>query len=342
MLETVFANVVQKFLETWDLHDTRAAERFEWVVGETAAAGVSTNRAGRVVRGETRETHRAGFDTADAGAEGVLFANRARDDLLEIHAHVLEKVFRQIAAMEAHRLVGVGTVIVIPIEERTGGFRGELQGVHAEHAADVDLAGAGKQRVAHHAHQGARDDPEILFKRSPALYRADLHVRGFHPLVDDRTELGHFQQCRLGNPGGRDVPFNRLQFLRRRFVVILHTVDTAEHFGKIERFHGNAAAFEQFFAVTHGVECRGARADRADAQVAQAFDNAANRCKPREVLREFGRIGSFGVQRGEGIRKAVLFEVVAGRHFAAEAVAAVRDAHLAGGVGGGLNQYGKV
>ncbi len=48
------------------------------------------------------------------------------------------------------------------------------------------------------------------------------------------------------------------------------------------------------------------------------------------------------MQRGERVGDAVLLEIVAGRHFAAEAVAAIGDGHLAGRVGRGLDQDGNV
>ncbi len=48
------------------------------------------------------------------------------------------------------------------------------------------------------------------------------------------------------------------------------------------------------------------------------------------------------MQRGERVRDAVLHQVIAGRHLAAEAIAAVGDGHFAGGIGRGLNQHGYI
>ena len=52
--------------------------------------------------------------------------------------------------------------------------------------------------------------------------------------------------------------------------------------------------------------------------------------------------GRFGMERGERVGDAVLLEVVADAHLAAEAVAAPGDGHLAGVVRGGLDQHGHV
>ena len=44
-------------------------------------------------------------------------------------------------------------------------------------------------------------------------------------------------------------------------VIIFHAADAAEDFGEIEGLDGDAAGFENFLAVAHGVERGGARAD---------------------------------------------------------------------------------
>ena len=66
---------------------------------------------------------------------------------------------------------------------------------------------------------------------------------------------------------------------------------------------------------------------------------AANQARS---LRKSVGIGRDGVERGERIGDAVLREIVAGRHLAAEAIAAVGDGHLAGRIGRGLHQHGHV
>ena len=58
-----------------------------------------------------------------------------------------------------------------------------------------------------------------------------------------------------------------------------------------------------------------------------------------QVFGELRRIGALGVQRGDRVRNAVLPQIVAGRHLAAEAVAAERNGHLLGIVGRGLDQH---
>ena len=59
-----------------------------------------------------------------------------------------------------------------------------------------------------------------------------------------------------------------------------------------------------------------------------------------QVGLELGRVGGLGVELGERVGDAVLLEVVADRHLAAEAVAAEGDGHLAGVVGRGLDEDG--
>ena len=64
---------------------------------------------------------------------------------------------------------------------------------------------------------------------------------------------------------------------------------------------------------------------------------AANHC---QVRLELSGVRRLGVQRRQRVGDAVLLQVVADRHLAAEAVAAEGDAHLAGRVGRGLDQHG--
>ena len=101
-----------------------------------------------------------------------------------------------------------------------------------------------------------------------------------------------------------------------------------EDFGEVDGLDGDAGGFEQFLAVADGVEGGGTRADRADADAAQAVGDAADAGEPGEILAEELGIGRFGVLRGERVRDAVLREIVADRHLAAEAVAAELDGHL--------------
>src|SRR5208283_3587838 len=150
-------------------HHSGPAEGIQGIVGESAFADIAANPAGAIVGGKAREAHRARLHAADAGSEGVFAAHRPGDDFLEIHAHVLEEVLGKVAAMEADGLVGIVAVVVVPVEQGAGRFRGEAQGVHGDGAADVDFAGAGNQVVAHHAHDGAGDDAEVFFEGGPAL-----------------------------------------------------------------------------------------------------------------------------------------------------------------------------
>ena len=188
-----------------DFYYTCAAERFEGIIGECAFADVAGNFPGEIVGGEAREAHRAALDAAYAGAEGVVLADGARDDFLKVHADILEKMFGQVAAVEADGFVGIVGVIVVPVEEGAGRLRGELQGVHAYNAGDIDFAGAGEALIAHHAHDGAGDDAEKFFERGPALDGADGDFGVAHPGVDDGAELGHLDQGSIGDALRRNV-----------------------------------------------------------------------------------------------------------------------------------------
>src|SRR5580658_3469507 len=123
MFEAVFTDVPQELLQAGNFNHPGPAEGFERIVGEGPAAGIATDFAARVVRREAREAHGAGFYLANAGAEGVLLTDGAGDDGLEVHFHVTEEMLWKIAAVEAHRLVGIGAVVVVPIQQRTGSFR---------------------------------------------------------------------------------------------------------------------------------------------------------------------------------------------------------------------------
>jgi len=98
--------------------------------------------------------------------------------------------------------------------------------------------------------------------------------------------------------------------------------------------------FQDAFGVADGVEGRRARADGADAEVFEAFGDAADLGKPLEIRLELVRLGRLGVQRGQRILDPVLHHVVAGAHFAAEAVAAGGDGHGVAFVGSGLDEDG--
>src|ERR1035438_9485133 len=284
MLEAVFADKAQQGLEMENFHDAGTAESDQRIVGELALSHVAIDAAFQIVGGEAREAHRAGLHQALAGAVGVLAAHRAGDDLLEVHLDALEEVLRKIAAMEADGLVGIVAVVIVPVEQGAWRFAGQLQRVHADHAADIHLAGARHQVLAHHAHHRAGHHAKEFFERGPALYGADGDLRLLHPGIDHGAEFGHLHEGFDGNLVGGDVLADGAQ-LGFGFAV-LHADDAAENLREVDRFHADAAGFQQFLAVAHGVESRGTRADGADAQAAQAAHHAAYGGEPGEVLDE--------------------------------------------------------
>jgi hypothetical protein len=92
VFEAIFADVVEKFLQAGNFDDSGTAKSFKRIVGETAAAGVATNFSGSIVGGEASKTHGAGFDLADTGAKGIVFANGAGNDGLKIHFYIFKEM----------------------------------------------------------------------------------------------------------------------------------------------------------------------------------------------------------------------------------------------------------
>src|ERR1700722_6524863 len=122
MLETILANVAQQLLQAGNLHNAHATKCVQRIVGERAFADVTADHARRIVSREAGKAHRSGFYAADDGAECVLFADSACDDLLKIHADVLKKMLRQVAAMEADGFIRIVAVIIVPVEQGAGSF----------------------------------------------------------------------------------------------------------------------------------------------------------------------------------------------------------------------------
>ena len=117
-----------------------AAKGFQGIVCKTPLPGITADFAAQIVGGKPREAHRAGFNPADARAKGVFLAYCTGDDGLKIHHHFFEEMFRQIAAMETNCLIGIASVVVVPIQQSAWRLRSELQRVHAQNAANIDLA----------------------------------------------------------------------------------------------------------------------------------------------------------------------------------------------------------
>src|ERR1017187_3482817 len=193
MLEAALADVAEQLLKLRDAYHAGAAKGFERIVGELAFPDVAVDRALAVVGGKAHETHRPGLPPAYASPINVLTPHRACPNGLEVHVGLPEEVPGKVAAMEANRLVGVVTVIVVPVEQGAGRSRGQLQGVHADHAANIHLAGAGHQVLAHHAHDGAGYHAKELLEGSPALDAPAGDFGLAHPLTDHSAELGHLE-----------------------------------------------------------------------------------------------------------------------------------------------------
>src|SRR6266849_100292 len=276
MFKPAFANKAKKFLQVGNVHDAGAAKSLERIIGEGSFADIAADFPFTIIRRDAGKAHRTGLDSSHARSKRVLLTHCSGDDLLEIHAYILEEMLRKIAAVKTDGLVGIIRVVVIPVEQRTGSFGSQLQRMHANYAGNIHFAGAGHALVAHHAHHRAGHDSEILLERSPALNGADDHFGVLHPAVDHRAQFGHFKNGGIRNTLRGNVPPDGLELLLRECVVVFHARDTPKNFRKIDGLDGDAVGFEDFFAVAHGIESRRPRADRADAQPSQPLHYAAD------------------------------------------------------------------
>ncbi len=244
------------------------------IVGEFAFADVAVDGAFQVIGGEAGVAHGAGFHQALTGAVGVFAAHRAGDDLLEIHLHGLEEMLGQIAAVEADGLVGIVAVVVVPIEQRAGSLAGELQRVHADHAAistsqalDIRFSLIMLITVQGTTPKNSSSDVQhwmALIETSVCSIQVSITVPSFAIFIS-------------ASAGTWSVETYFLMAASFSFGFgILHAVDAAEDLGEVDGLDRNPAGFEQFLAIAHGVEGGRARADGADAEAAQAAHYAAD------------------------------------------------------------------
>src|SRR5208283_6234007 len=101
MLESVLANVMQQFLQPGNLHNAHAAKSIQRIVGEVALTDIAANHSRGIVGREARKAHGTSLHPAHDRTECVVLAHRPGNDLLKIHAEVLEEMLGQVAAMKA-------------------------------------------------------------------------------------------------------------------------------------------------------------------------------------------------------------------------------------------------
>src|SRR5580704_14661125 len=92
MFEAFMANVFEQFLQLRNFRDAGAAEGLERIVGEPARPRVAANYSAAIVGRVAGIAHCSGFYFAYTGAERVLLAHGASDDLLVVHPDILEEV----------------------------------------------------------------------------------------------------------------------------------------------------------------------------------------------------------------------------------------------------------
>src|ERR1700733_662350 len=127
VLKAALADKMQQLLQFRNLNHARAAEGVERVVGESSFSNVAAHLPASIIGGEARKAHLLRLDEPDAGSEGIFFTHGAGNNLLKIHLHGTEEMFRQIRAVEADCLVGVRSVVIVPVEKSRGRAGGELQ-----------------------------------------------------------------------------------------------------------------------------------------------------------------------------------------------------------------------
>src|SRR6478736_1045471 len=118
MLESVLADIVQQFLHLRNLDHTRTAKRIQRIVRKPAMPNIAAHLPGSIVSRKARKAHLLRLDQSDHGAVSILFTYGPSDDFLEVHLERTEEVLRQICAVEAHRLVRIAAIIVVPIKQR--------------------------------------------------------------------------------------------------------------------------------------------------------------------------------------------------------------------------------
>src|SRR3989442_10670996 len=90
----VLADVLEESLEGGHLHHAVTAKALEFVAGDFAFTDVRAHAAVEVVRRSAAECQWPALEPSNDGPEGVLLADRRRNDFLKVHLEVFEKVFR--------------------------------------------------------------------------------------------------------------------------------------------------------------------------------------------------------------------------------------------------------
>ena len=133
-----------------------------------------------------------------------------------------------------------------------------------------------------------------------------------------------------------------LQFGKQSRIVVGNLLCCKQYLRKVGRNDGDAAALQQFFASTAGVETERTCANLANAAMTQATYDTAYAGELIDVLLELLAIDAVGVEAGERVGNAILIEVVADRDLAAECIATAVEVNLVVVVVTGLHKHGHV
>ena len=244
--------------------------------------------------------------------------------------------------MEADGLIRVVSIIVVPIDNGCGIARGQHEGIHRGHAGDIDLARAGNELIAHHAHGEAGRAAVVLLNRGPALEPGGVDGIGLHQILRGQEKpemLLELGPQVLDARRYRSIALDLRQLAHRPGGAHVDLVGGGHNLGEIHRDHGDAGSLEQFLTGAHGLEGGRAGADRTNPRVAQAIGDPTQRGEVFKVLAKCGAVQGNGVSCRIGPRNAVLPEIIAHGDLAAERVATVSRIQLVQVIVAGLGQH---
>src|ERR1700743_2146042 len=116
VFKAVLTDISQQLLHLRNLNYAGSAKGLERIVGESTLADIAGDLSSKGVGRKEREAHRPGLYPAVERSMGVLLADRPGDNLLKVHLHAfVEEMLRQVGAVEADSLIGIVSIVVVPI-----------------------------------------------------------------------------------------------------------------------------------------------------------------------------------------------------------------------------------
>ena len=150
---------------------------------------------------------------------------------------------------------------------------------------------------------------EEFFQRRPALHGAHRDIPRFHPVVNDRAQFRHLDESGVGNAAAGHILANVVQFALYASLRVGQARDASQNLRQIYGLDRNAVRLQNLFAVADGIKRRRTRSDAANAQITQAFHDAADGGKRARSLRNSAESGATVCDAVERIRR---FRIAAG------------------------------